>query len=134
MFSLPDTFSALRRASGPVFMFCVPAFVFGGIAGVGSRFYILRFLTRFRRCGGRRVPFSYFAHPDLFLAIPRVSGPFSCFACPYSLLAVPRASGSVFMFCAPGLVFSRTEGVSYCFHVLHCQTPLRQYRRRRVPF
>jgi hypothetical protein len=41
-FELPDTFSAVRRASSPVFMFCVPVLNFDSIEGVGSRFYVLR--------------------------------------------------------------------------------------------
>jgi hypothetical protein len=67
-FALLDTFSAIPRASSPVFMFCTlgPIFGgtegdgsrfhilhnrtrFGGTEGVGSRFYILRSLARFRR-------------------------------------------------------------------------------------
>jgi hypothetical protein len=60
-FVLPGTFSELWRASGPVFVFCAPGRVLGGIEGVGSRFQILRCRTRFRRYGGRRVPFSYFS-------------------------------------------------------------------------
>jgi hypothetical protein len=41
-FALSDSFSAIPRASGPVFMFCAPGLVFGGSEGVGSRFIILR--------------------------------------------------------------------------------------------
>jgi hypothetical protein len=37
-----DSFSAVLRASGPVFMFCAPTLVFDGTEGVGSRFHILR--------------------------------------------------------------------------------------------
>jgi hypothetical protein len=65
-FALPDSFSAVPRASGPVFMFCVTGLVFGGTEGVGSRLHVLRFRTRFRRYRERRVPFSYFALPDSF--------------------------------------------------------------------
>jgi hypothetical protein len=91
--------SAVSRAWGPVFMFCSPGLVFVGTEGVRSRFHVLRARTRFRRYRGRRVPFSCFAFPDSFLAVPRASGP-------------------VFMFCAPGLIFDGTEGVSSRFHVL----------------
>jgi hypothetical protein len=41
-FSLPDTFLAVPRAHGPVFMFCAPGLVWGGIKGVGSRLHVLR--------------------------------------------------------------------------------------------
>jgi hypothetical protein len=57
-FARPDSFSAEPRASSPVFMFCAPGHVFGGTEGFGSRFHVLRARTRFRRYGGRRLPFS----------------------------------------------------------------------------
>jgi hypothetical protein len=91
-FALPDYFSSVPRASGPVFMFCAPGHVFGGTEGVGSRFHVLRSLTRFRRYRRRRVLFSCFLLLDIFSAVPRASGPF-------------------FMFCSRGLVFGHTEGV-----------------------
>jgi hypothetical protein len=81
-FVVPDRFSAVPRASGPVLKFCAPELVFGGTEGVGSRFQVLRSLTHFRRCRVRRVPFSHFP-------------------CPFSFSAVPMVSGPVFMFCAP---------------------------------
>jgi hypothetical protein len=108
-FTLPNSFSAVPRALGPVFVFCAPRLVFGGTEGVGSRFHVLRAHTRFRRFWGRRVPFSCFALPDSFSAVPRVSGP-------------------VFMFCSPGLVFSGIEGVGSLFHVLRYRTRFRRYR------
>jgi hypothetical protein len=114
-FVLPDSFSAVPRASGHVFMLCAPELVFGGTEGVGSRFHVLRSPTRFRRCGGLRVPFSCFARPDSFSA-------------------VPRASGHVFMFCAPGLVWGGAEVVGSCFHVLRSRTRFRRYHGRRFPF
>jgi hypothetical protein len=40
-FVLPDSFSAVPSASGPVFMFCPPGLVFGGTECVGSRFHVL---------------------------------------------------------------------------------------------
>jgi hypothetical protein len=55
-FALPDTFSAVPRASGPVLLFCVPVLVFDGTEGVGSRFHVL--LSRIR-----------------FPEVPRASGP-----------------------------------------------------------
>jgi hypothetical protein len=114
-FALPHSFSAVPMASGPIFMFCVPGHIFGGAEGVGSRFQVLRFRTRFMWYRGRRVPFSCFALPDSFSAVPRVSGP-------------------VFMFCAPGLDFGGTEGVGSRFHVSQSRTRFRRYRGRLVPF
>jgi hypothetical protein len=127
-------FSAIPRASNPVFMFCAPGLIFGDIEGIGSRFHVLRFRTyfrryrgvgysfhvlrshtRFRRYRGHRVPFSYFALTDLFSAVPRVSG-------------------LVFFFCTPRLVCSGTKGVPSRFHVFCSRTCFRRYRGRRVPF
>jgi hypothetical protein len=70
-FALPDSFSAVLRVSGPVFMCCAPGIVFGGIGGVRSRFNVLRAQTHFRRYRGRQVPFSCFALPNSFSAVPR---------------------------------------------------------------
>jgi hypothetical protein len=172
-FVLPDSFSAVPSASGPVFMSCALGLVYGGTDGVWYLFHILRSRTRFRRYGGRRVLFSYFARSDSFSAVPRASGPvfmfcapgrildgtegvksrfhvfrsrtcfhrfrgrrvpFSCLALPDSFLAVPRASGPVFMFCALGLVYGGSEGLVSRFHVLCSRTRFRWYRGRRVPF
>jgi hypothetical protein len=111
-FTLPDSFWAVPRAPGPVFLFCAPGLILDGIEGAGSRFYVLRSRTHFRRYRGRRVPFSCFA---------RYRGsrvPFSSFVLPNSFWAAPRESGPVFMFCAPGLVFDGTEGVGSRFHFL----------------
>jgi hypothetical protein len=98
-FSFPDSFSAIPRASSPIFMFCAPRLIFRGIEGVSSRFHVMYSRTRFRRYRGRR-----------FL--------FTCFALPNSFSRVPRASGPVFIFCAPGHVFRGTEGVGSRFNVL----------------
>jgi hypothetical protein len=114
-FALPDSFSAVRRASGPVFTFCAPGLFFGGTEGIGSRFEVLRARTLFRRYRGRRVPFS-------------------CFALHDSFSAVPSASGLVFTFCAPALIFGGTEGIGSHFHVLCSLTRFRRYGGRRVPF
>jgi hypothetical protein len=113
-FALPDSFSAVPRASGPVSMFCVPRLVFCGTEGDGSRFHVLFSRTHFRRYRGRRVPFSCFASPESYSAVLRVSGP-------------------VFMFCAPGLVFGDTEGVLSRFHVLRARTRFRRFRGRQIP-
>jgi hypothetical protein len=114
-FALPDSFSAVPRASGPVLMFCAPGLVFRGTKGVRFLFHVLRSQTHFRRYRRRRVSFSCFALPDSFSAVPRVSGP-------------------LFMFCAPGLIFGRTEGVGSRFHVLRSRNHFKRYRGRRVPF
>jgi hypothetical protein len=114
-FARPDSFSAVPRASDPVFMFCAPGLIFISAECVGSCFHVWRSRTRFRRYRGRRVPFSCFARSDSFSAVPRASGP-------------------VFMFYAPGLVFDDTVGIRSVFHVLHSQTHFRRYRGSRVPF
>jgi hypothetical protein len=160
-FALPDSFSAVPRASGLVFIFCTPELVFGNTEGIGSRFHVLCARTHFRGYRGRRLLFSCFALPDSFSAVPRASGLvfmfcapglifdgtegvgsrfyvlhartrfrryrgrgvlFSCFARPKLFLAVSRASGPVFMFCAPGLIFGGFEGVRFCIHVLPSRT------------
>jgi hypothetical protein len=114
-FALPNLFSAVPRALGPVFMFCAPRLVFGGIVGVRSRFQVLRSRNRFRRYRERPIPFSCFPLPNIFLAVPRASVP-------------------VFMFCAPKVVFGRTEVVGSIFNVLRSRIRFRRYRGCRVPF
>jgi hypothetical protein len=114
-FALSDSFSAVPRASVPVFMFCAPGLVFGGTVGVGSSFHVLRSRIGFRRYRGRRVPFSCYTLPDSFSALQRASGP-------------------VFMFCAPGIVFGGTEGAASRFHVMRSRTRFRCYRVRRSLF
>jgi len=62
LFALPDTFSTVLSASGPVFTFCALGLVFGDksfsgpiftfcspVIVFGSRFHVLRFRTRTRR-------------------------------------------------------------------------------------
>jgi hypothetical protein len=133
-FALPDSFSTVLRASGPVFMFCAPGLVLSGTEGMGSRFnvllpglvfggtevvgshlHVLRSLTRFRRYRGRQVSFSFFTRPDSFSV-------------------VPRASGTFFMFCAHRFLFGSTESVQCRFHVLRARTRFRRYRGRQVTF
>jgi hypothetical protein len=65
-FARPHSFSLVPRASGTVFMFCVPGHVFGGTEGVGSCFHFLHAPTSFRRYRGGWVPLSYFVPPDSF--------------------------------------------------------------------
>jgi hypothetical protein len=114
-FALPDSFSTVPRASTLVFMFCAPRLFLGVTEGVGARIQVLRSQTRFWRYRGRRVPFSFFALPDSFRAVPRTPVP-------------------VFMFCTPGLVSGGTEGTGSNFHVLRSLTRFGRYRGRRFPF
>jgi hypothetical protein len=102
-------------ALGPFFMFCAPGLIFSGTKGVASRFHVLRSQNHFRRYLGRRVPFSFFALPNSFLTIPRLSGP-------------------VFIFCAPELIFDGFGGVESSFHVLSSRNHFRRNRGRWVPF
>jgi hypothetical protein len=108
-------FSAVPRASGPVFMFSAPELVFGVTIGVRSRFHVLRGQTRFQWYRWRQIPFS-------------------CYALPKSYSAVPGASCPVYLFCAPGLIFDDTEGVRSRFHVLRSRTCFRLYRVRLILF
>jgi hypothetical protein len=119
---------------GSRFMLCAPGLVLGGAEGVGSCFHFLRSRTRFRRYRGRPLPFSYFARPNSFSALPTASGPVIMFSLPDTFSAVQRASGPILMYCAPGLVFNGSEGVRSRIHVLRARTRFRRYRRRRVPF
>jgi hypothetical protein len=106
-FARPNMFSAVPRASDPVFIFYVPGLVFGGTEDFRSRFHVLRPRTHFRRYRVCRFQFSCFALPDLFSAVSRASGP-------------------VFIFCAPGLISGGTEGVGSRFHVLRVRTHFRR--------
>jgi hypothetical protein len=104
-FALPDSFRAVLRASGTVFKFCALENVISGTKGFGAHFHVLRYRTRFWRYRGRWVPFSCFALPDTFSALPRAPDP-------------------VFMFCAPGLIFDDSEDLGSCWHILHSRTCL----------
>jgi hypothetical protein len=53
--ALPNSFSAVPSASGPVFMFCTPELVFSGTEGVESHFHVSRYRTHFRRYQVRPV-------------------------------------------------------------------------------
>jgi hypothetical protein len=133
-FVLADSFGAVPRASGPVFMFFTPGLIFGGTDGIGSRFHFLL--------------------PNSFSTIPRVSGPvfyvlrsrarfglkrgrwvpFSSFTLLVLFWTVQRARGPVFMFCAIRIVWCRTKGGGFRFPVLRSLPRFRRYRGRRVPF
>jgi hypothetical protein len=104
--------------------------------------HVLRSRTRFRRYGGRQVPFLCFARPRLVFGgnecveprfhvlrswshFPHYLGrrvPFSCFVHPDSFSAVSRGSCLVFMFFALGLVFYGSEGDMSRFHDLRVRT------------
>jgi hypothetical protein len=128
-------YSTVRRALGPVFMFCAPGLILSGSEGVGSCFHVLR----------SRDPFSCFAlirhvfggsegvasrlhvlcsqtHFRRYRGRPL---PFSCFPLHDTFSAVRRASGTVFMFCAPVLIFDGTDGVGHRFHALRSWTRFR---------
>jgi hypothetical protein len=115
-FTLPDSFSVVPWASGPIFLFCDLGLVFDDTEGVGCFFLfcaaglvfdgtedvrscllVLRSRTHFWRDRGHRVPVS-------------------CFVLPSPFWPIPMASGAVFMFCAPRLVFDGIEGVGCRFH------------------
>jgi hypothetical protein len=162
-FTRLDSFSAVPRALGHVFMFCDP--------GVSISCFAIPDSFWWYRC--RPIPFLCFALPDMFLAVQRSSGPvfmfcapgrlfggtegvgsrfhvlrswtcfrrcrvrrvpFSCVVRLDSFSTVSRATGPVVMFCAPGLVFGSTDGVGSRFHVLRSRTRFRWYGGRRVPF
>jgi hypothetical protein len=173
MFCTPVLIFGGSKGVGSVFMFCAPVLVFGGTEGVGSNSHVLRSRTRFGRYQGCRVPFSSFALPDSFCAVPRATGTvflfcarelifdstgsvgsrfhvllsrtrfrrfrgrrvsFSCCARPHSLSTEPTASAPVFMFSAPELFFDDTGGVGSHFHVSRSRTCFRRCRARRIPF
>jgi hypothetical protein len=117
-FARPDSFSAVTRASGPVFMFCTPGLVFVGTEGGGSYFHVFRAHTHFRRYQGRRVPFECFARPDSFWPVPRASGPVFLLCAPVRVFGGTEGVGSCFLVLLPELVIIGTEGDMSCFLVL----------------
>jgi hypothetical protein len=133
-FALPDSFSTVPRASGPVFMFCAHGLIFGGTEGVGSLFHVLRSRTRFRRCRVHPVPLSCFALPESLSAVVRASGPVFIFCALGILIGGSEGVGSHFHVLASGLVFGGSEGVGSRFHVLCSRTRFRRCRVRQVHF
>jgi hypothetical protein len=153
-FALPSSFSAVPRASGPVFLFGAPGLIFDGFEGVGSSFHASRSRTRFQRYRRCRIPFSCFALPCSFSVVPKASGPvfhvlrcrtsfrrfrghrmqFSCFALRNSFSTVSWALGLFFLFCAPDLIFDGSGVVVSSFYVFHTRTRFRPNRGHRVPF
>jgi hypothetical protein len=134
-FALSGTFSAIPRASHPVFFFCTTRLVFKGTDGVVSRFRVLRSPTHFWRYRQRRVPFSSFTYLNSSSAVPRLT-------CPVFFVLLTQISLRCFrvrrvpfsMFYAPGVVSRGNKGVWSHFHVLRSQTRFRRYHGRRVPF
>jgi hypothetical protein len=129
-FALPNTFLAIPRAPGPVFMFCAPGLVSGFTKCVESSFHVLRSQTRFRLY--LRSSFHVFHVSTLF---PHYRGrrfQFSCFALPDSFSAVPSAPGPIYIFSVVGPVFGGIERAGSCLHVLPYRTRFRRYRARRV--
>jgi hypothetical protein len=107
-FALRYSFSTVPRASSLIFMFCAPGPVFDCTDSVGSRFNV----SRSRTCFRRQVPFFQVLRSlTHFRKHRRHQDPFSCFALPDSFSAVPRASCLVFMFYSPGPVFGNTDGL-----------------------
>jgi hypothetical protein len=133
-FALPDSFSTVLRASAPVFMFCTSELVFDGNESVGSHFHVFLSRTCFRRCRGCRVPFSCFALPHSFSAVPWTSGPVFIFCAPGLIFDGIEGVGFCFMFCTSRLIFGGTESVGSRFHVLRVRTHFRRYQGRRVSF
>jgi hypothetical protein len=151
-YALLNSFLAVLRASGVVFLFCAAGLIFGGAKGVGSLFHVLLFRTHFRMYRGR--PIFMFCTPRLIFGCTegvvssfnvlssrthfrRYRGRrvrFSCFALPESFSAVAGAWGPFFLFCAPDLNFRGTEGGPSHFHVFRSRTCFRRNRGRRVPF
>jgi hypothetical protein len=119
---------------GPVFLLCDPGHVFGGTEGVGSFFHVLCSRTSFKRYRGRKVPFSYFAFPDSFSAVPRSSGPFFMFCAPGLIFAGTDGVTFLFHVLRSGLGFGGTEGVGSLFHVLRSRIHFRRYRGCQIPF
>jgi hypothetical protein len=134
-FARLDSFSAVPRASAPVFMFCAPGLVFGGDECVGTGFWVLRARTHFQRYRGRRDQFSCFARPGLIFC--GTKGVDSSFHVLRSRTRFWRYRGHrvlFFLFSVPVLDFVGTKGDSSRINVLRAQTHFRRYRERRVKF
>jgi hypothetical protein len=125
--ALPNPFSAVPSASGPVFMFCAPGLGFGCTEGVGSCFLILCSRTRIQWCRARRVPFSCFALPNsVFGGTDGVGSRFHVLRTRTSFRRYRRRRVPFVMFCALRLDFGGTEGVGFRFHVLRSRTHFRR--------
>jgi hypothetical protein len=129
IFAIPDSFSAVPRASGPVFIFCAPGLVSAVPRATSPVFMFCAPGFGVPRASG---PVFMFCAPTLVFGGTEGAGSLF-FTLPKSFPAVPRASVPVFMFCAPRLFFCGTEGVGSRFHVLRARTHFRQYRGRPIP-
>jgi hypothetical protein len=132
-FALSNSFSAVPRASGPVFIFCALRLVLGDTAGVVSICHTSGCQTRFRRYRGSRFQFSYFAL-DTFWAVPRAPCPDFMFGAPEVIFDGTEGAGPVFIFCAPGLILGGTVGADFDFHISRSRSRFGRYRCCRVPF
>jgi hypothetical protein len=124
--ALPESFLAVPRASGPVFMFCAPIILFSRTGGIGSCFLMLRARTRFDGTEALGSCFLLLRSRTHFRRYRRYRVQFSCFARLDLFSSFPRASGPVFMFCASGLVFGGTGGIEYRFLILRARTRFRR--------
>jgi hypothetical protein len=157
------SFSAVPRASGPVFIFCAQTrFLQYRARLVLLSCFALRYsfsmvptasVPVFLFCApglvsgdteGIRSCFSGFTLHDSFSAVPRASLPVFTF-CASGLVFGFRVSGLVFTFCpwalgpvfmfsTPGLVFSGIEGVGSRFHDLRTRSHFRRIRGCPLPF
>jgi hypothetical protein len=130
----PDSFSAVPRASGPVFKFCASGLISNGNEGVGSRFHVLRARTHFRRIRGCRITFSCFALTKSFPTISRASSPVFKFCAPGLVFGGTAGIGSRFHFLRSRTRFDRAASIGSCFHVLRASTRFQRYRGRRLRF
>jgi hypothetical protein len=127
-FALLDSFSAVPRASGPVFMFCAPK-----PSGSKSNFDVPFSRTSFQQYRGRRDPFSCFALPNPRAEL-RATSQILMVLAPGLVFSGTRGVRSYFLFCTPGLIFEGTEDVGSSFHVSRSRTHFQRYRGRQVPF
>jgi hypothetical protein len=128
----PDTYSAVARASGPVFMFCAPELIFGGTEGIPSCCPLSDMFLAVPRASGPVITFC--APVLIFSSVRRVSGPVFMFSTPEHVFGGSEGVGPVFMYCAPVLIFGGTEGVGNHFHILCSRTRFRRYRGCRLSF
>jgi hypothetical protein len=133
-FALPDSFSGLSGAKGPISCFAFLDLFFDGTEGVGSLFYGLLLRTRFRRYRRRRVQFSYFALPNPFSAVPTASVPVFMFCAPVHIFGSTVCVESHFHLLRSRTVFGGTDGVGSRYIVLRSRTHFRRYRGCRSRF
>jgi hypothetical protein len=130
-----NSFSAVPRASSPVFIFCASGLDIGGNECVEYRFHVLCSRIHFRRYRERSVPSKCFALPVMFSAVPNGLGPVFMFCAPGLIFDSPEGDRTsfwrvpVFMFYGAGIVFGGMEGVRSRFNVLRARK-----RGCRVPF